>query len=106
MRRGQPAFIGPPPRNHRYEVLSVSMVHIAPFHGVFYSQKKVRDLAKAIAPPYDVITKEEQEKLYKRSPYNFVRLDLSQEPDSYPAAAHLLNEWHATGVFERDATPS
>jgi len=82
------------------------MIRIAPFRGVFYNQKKFRDLSKVIAPPYDVISKEEQEKLYKKSPYNFIRLDLSQEPDSYPAVAQLLNEWLATGIFERDATPA
>ena len=66
------------------------MVRIAPFRGVFYNQKKIKDLAKVIAPPYDVIAKEEQEKLYKKSPYNFVRLDLSSEPDSYNTVAQLL----------------
>src|SRR5688572_24431287 len=80
------------------------MIRITPFRGVFYNQKKFRDLSKVIAPPYDVISKEEQEKLYKKSPHNFIRLDLSQEPDSYPAVAQLLSEWLATGVFERDAT--
>jgi uncharacterized protein (DUF1015 family) len=82
------------------------MIRITPFRGVFYNQKKFRDLSKVIAPPYDVISKEEQEKLYKKSPHNFIRLDLSQEPDSYPAAAQLLSEWLATGIFERDATPA
>ena len=82
------------------------MVHIAPFQGVFYSQKKVRDLAKVIAPPYDVITKDEQEKLYKRSPYNFVRLDFSLEPDVYSAVAQLLDAWINEGVFERDEAPA
>jgi uncharacterized protein (DUF1015 family) len=82
------------------------MIRITPFRGVFYNQKKFRDLSKVIAPPYDVISKEEQEKLYKKSPHNFIRLDLSQEPDSYPVVAQLLSEWLATGVFERDATPA
>jgi uncharacterized protein (DUF1015 family) len=82
------------------------MIRIAPFRGIFYNQKKIRDLSKVIAPPYDVISKEEQEKLYKKSPHNFIRLDLSQEPDSHPAAARLFNEWLATGVFERDPIPS
>lgn len=82
------------------------MIRIAPFRGIFYNQKKIRDLSKVIAPPYDVISKEEQEKLYKKSPHNFIRLDLSQELDSYPAAAQLFNEWLATGIFERDPTPS
>src|SRR5438552_9777179 len=80
------------------------MVRIAPFRGVFYNPKKIRDLAKVMAPPYDVISKEEQEKLYKRSPYNFVRLDLSQEPDSYNAVAQTLNEWQTQGILERDGT--
>jgi uncharacterized protein (DUF1015 family) len=82
------------------------MIRIAPFRGVFYNQKKIRELSKVIAPPYDVVSKEEQDKLYKKSPHNFIRLDLSQEPDSYPAAARLFNEWLATAVFERDPTPS
>jgi uncharacterized protein (DUF1015 family) len=82
------------------------MIRIAPFRGLFYNQKKVRDLSKVVAPPYDVISREEQERLYKKSPYNFIRLDLSQEPDSYPAVAQLLSEWLATGIFERDETPA
>jgi uncharacterized protein (DUF1015 family) len=80
------------------------MVSIAPLRGLFYNQRKVRDLAKVIAPPYDVISKDEQEKLHKRSPYNFVRLDLSQEPDVYSAVPQLLEAWLAEGVLERDAT--
>ena len=82
------------------------MVRIAPFRGVVYSQKKIRDLAKVIAPPYDVISKSEQERLYKKSPYNFVRLDLSQEADSYDAVAQTLNDWLAQGIFERDQQPA
>jgi uncharacterized protein (DUF1015 family) len=82
------------------------MVRIAPFRGVVYSQKKIRDLAKVIAPPYDVISKSEQERLYKKSPYNFVRLDLNQEADSYDAVAQTLNDWLAQGIFECDQQPA
>src|SRR5205807_8182610 len=82
------------------------MVRIAPFRGVFYNPKKIRDLSKVIAPPYDVISKEEQEKLYRRSPHNFVRLDLSQEPDSYDAVAQLFADWHADRNVERDEKPA
>ena len=78
------------------------MVRIAPFRGVFYNPKKIRDLSKVIAPPYDVISKEEQEKLYRKSPYNFVRLDLNQEPDSYEAVAEMFRAWQADSVFQRD----
>lgn len=82
------------------------MVRIAPFRGLFYNPGKIRDLSKVIAPPYDVISKEEQERLYRKSPYNFVRLDLNQEPDSYSAVAQLFQEWQAEGIFERDAVPA
>jgi uncharacterized protein (DUF1015 family) len=82
------------------------MVRIAPFRGVVYNRKKIRDLAKVIAPPYDIISKTEQERLYKKSPYNFVRLDLSQEADSYDAVAQALNDWLAQGIFERDQQPA
>ena len=49
---------------------------------------------------------EEQEKLYHKSPYNFVRLDLSQKPDSYDAVAVLLQSWQSEGILERDETPA
>ncbi len=82
------------------------MICLAPLRGLLYSPKKIRDLAKVIAPPYDVISKTEQERLYKKSPYNFVRLDLSQEPESYDAVAQTLHEWQAQGIFERDEQPA
>jgi uncharacterized protein (DUF1015 family) len=82
------------------------MLRIAPFRGVFYNPKKFRDLSKVIAPPYDVISKDEQEKLYKKSPYNFVRLDLSQEPDSYSVVAQMFSEWQDQGILERDQSPA
>ena len=82
------------------------MIRIAPFRGVFYNQKKIRDLGRVLAPPYDVISPEEQEKLYRKSPYNFVRLDFSQEPDPYAAVAQLFTNWQAEGIFERDEKPA
>ena len=82
------------------------MAHIAPFRGVFYNQKKIRDLAKVVAPPYDVVSPEEQERLYKKSPYNFIRLDLNQEPDSYQSVAQMLTEWQTQGILVRDETPA
>ena len=82
------------------------MIRIAPFRALGYSQKKIKDISKVIAPPYDVISKDEQDKLYKKSAYNFVRLDLNQETDSYNAVAQLLHEWQDLGVLERDERPA
>ena len=82
------------------------MVHIAPFRGILYNQKKIRDLSKVIAPPYDVITPEEQDRLYRKSPYNVVRLILSQEPEPYESVARLFEGWRAEEIFVRDDKPA
>jgi uncharacterized protein (DUF1015 family) len=82
------------------------MAHIAPFRGILYNQKKIADPSKVIAPPYDVITPEEQEKLYSRSPYNIVRLILSREPEPYESVARLFDEWQKEGVLTRDEKPA
>jgi uncharacterized protein (DUF1015 family) len=82
------------------------MAHIAPFRGILYNPKKISDSSKVIAPPYDVISPEEQEKLYKRSPYNVVRLILNQEPQPYETVARLFAEWQNDSVLVRDETPA
>ncbi len=82
------------------------MACIAPFRGILYNPKKVRDISKVIAPPYDVITPEEQERLYRKSPYNVVRLILNQEPNPYESVARLFDSWQAEGIFVRDEMPA
>ena len=57
------------------------MVKVLPLKGIVYNQEKV-NIADVIAPPYDVISSDEQEKLYQASPYNIVRLILAKiNPD-------------------------
>jgi uncharacterized protein (DUF1015 family) len=82
------------------------MAKIAPFRGILYNRKKITDLSKVIAPPYDVISPEEQEKLHRRSPYNIVRLILSREPDPYESVARLFDEWQKEEVLVRDEKPA
>ena len=82
------------------------MAHIVPFRGILYNPNKAKDLSKVIAPPYDVITPEEQERLYRKSPYNIVRLILNQEPDPYASAARLFEAWQGEGVLARDNAPA
>src|ERR1041384_2969262 len=82
------------------------MAEIAPFRGLLYNAKKIGELSRVVAPPYDVISREEQEKLYKRSPYNVVRLILNQEPEPYEHVARLFDEWQREGILVRDEKPS
>jgi len=57
------------------------MVKVASLKGIIYNLEKV-NISDVIAPPYDVISSEEQENLYNKSPYNIVRLILGKiNPD-------------------------
>lgn len=82
------------------------MVRIAPFRGILYNQNKVRNLSRVVAPPYDVISPEQQQKLYQKSPYNIVHLDLNPQKDPYEAVAQLFNSWQSEGILVRDETPA
>ncbi|MBA3043521.1 DUF1015 domain-containing protein, partial [archaeon] len=83
------------------------MVEIAPFKGITYNKEKV-DINRVVAPPYDIISKEEQEELYKKSEYNVVRLVLgkeysadSEENNRYARAAGFFREWMDKGIFRK-----
>lgn len=82
------------------------MVRIAPFRGILYNSNKVRDPSKVVAPPYDVISPEEQERLLRKSPHNVVRLILNQEPNPYDEAARLFEQWQSDGVLVRAEQPA
>ncbi len=82
------------------------MVRIAPFRGLLYNPKRISDISKVVAPPYDVINPEEQERLHRRSPYNIVRLILNQEANSYEQASALFNRWQKEGVLAREEHPA
>jgi uncharacterized protein (DUF1015 family) len=83
------------------------MVDIAPFRGILFDPRRV-DLAKVLAPPYDVIDPDEQVKLAAGDPHNVVRLILPQVDatawagDRYTAAANTLDAWLRSGVLRRD----
>lgn len=74
---------------------------IRPFHGIRYNQTKV-NINTVVAPPYDVISPEQQNAYYDRDPFNIVRLILGREEDRYSAAAKIFAEWQSSGVLMRD----
>ena len=78
------------------------MPELAPFQGLRYAAASVPDLSAVLCPPYDVISAAERLALVERDPHNAVRLEL---PDSYDAAAALLDEWQREGVVLRDDRP-
>ena len=79
---------------------------IEPLRGLLYDQPTVHDLARVLAPPYDVISEAQQRDLYERSPYNVVRLELGREADRYATAQATLREWVDRGILRRAERPS
>jgi len=88
------------------------MAKIVPFRGILYNVSKV-SIEDVLAPPYDIITPEYREELYKKSPHNIVRIDLGKEEpgdseinNKYTRARRYLNEWINEGVLIRSEIPS
>jgi uncharacterized protein (DUF1015 family) len=89
------------------------MAEIAPFRGLRYNQEKVPDLAQVVIPPYDVISREEQQAFHEKSPYNFIRLELglptpedSSENNPHTRAAAWMRQWEHQGILVRNPKPS
>jgi len=84
------------------------MLEIEAFNGILYNKEKISDISKVIAPPYDVISPDTQEKLYKLSPYNVVRLILTkgEAPQKYEKAAKIYKEWRNKNILRSDDLPA
>jgi uncharacterized protein (DUF1015 family) len=67
-------------------------------------------LKDLVCPPYDVITPEEQQRLYERHPYNAVRIELpfstsGTQTERYEKAANQFRRWLERGVLVVDDAP-
>lgn len=73
---------------------------IKPFRALIYNKKKVKDLSRVVAPPYDVIPPAMQSHLYKKDKNNIVRLILGKikktddmSDNRYTRAKSFLDSW-------------
>jgi uncharacterized protein (DUF1015 family) len=89
------------------------MADIRGFRGFRYDLGRVGSLSDVVAPPYDVISPELQQKLHDKSAFNAIRLELSKdEPgdtdanNKYTRAANTLREWIMSGVLRQDTARS
>ena len=89
------------------------MAIVAPFRGLTYNLEKNRDLSRLMAPPYDVITGEEQTALHRADPHNVVRLILGEKKigdsdwdNRYTRAANYFKRWQSNGALIRAKEPS
>lgn len=84
------------------------MAKIIPFKGLRYNLDIVGDISSVVTPPYDIISKEEQEAFYNLNPYNSIRLELPKdylgdyEGDKYTRARETLDTWLNQGVLQEE----
>jgi uncharacterized protein (DUF1015 family) len=86
------------------------MPRFTPFTGLRYDPTRV-ELAKVVAPPYDVVGQDERATLAARHSANAIHVELPEpEPrtgaDRYQAAADRLRRWTSDGLLIRDPIPA
>jgi uncharacterized protein (DUF1015 family) len=88
------------------------MAKIAPFRGIIYNQGKAGAIDTLVCPPYDIISPAEQQELYRKSPYNVIRLEYGltspadgDEENRYTRAAAVLEDWSRSAVLQESREP-
>jgi len=88
------------------------MAEVVPFKGVRYNPKLISEMATVVAPPYDVISPEEQEALYQRDPYNVIRLEFGKhqpgdcaDNNVHTRAGRYFREWMDQDILGSDPKP-
>src|SRR5262245_35886609 len=83
------------------------MARIAPFRALRFAVGAAGELARRLAPPYDVISPERRRALAAEA-RNIVHLDLPEGPPErvYEEAAARLEAWRRDGTLALDAAPA
>lgn len=89
------------------------MAKIYPFKGILYNQKEISNLTAVVAPPYDVISPQAQDRYYQNSDYNIIHLILgkiypgdTESNNRYTRARDTLDKWLKAGILKRDEKPA
>ncbi|MFH1848829.1 MAG: DUF1015 domain-containing protein [archaeon] len=80
------------------------MVFIEGFRGLVYNTRKV-DISDVSAPPYDIISAQEQDALYRQSQFNIIRVILGKGDDRYAEARRSITDWCNEGVLAESRQP-
>ena len=91
----------------------IDMAKVIPFKGLRYNPEKFRDLDAVTAPPYDIITPEQQQELYNKDEHNIIRLDYGMDFESddetnnkYTRSAAFLKKWIEEQILVYEDAPA
>ena len=90
---------------------STKHLDFQPFKAWRYDPARVK-ISEVLAPPYDVISPEKQQKLYESSPFNSIRLILNRKDpadtdkdNAYTRARDTFQEWQRKGILIQEQEP-
>jgi uncharacterized protein (DUF1015 family) len=85
-------------------------MEIKAFKAFRFNTTVVGDAGGCIAPPYDIISPDQQQRLYEKNEYNIVRVikgktspSDSDADNQYTRAADFLNSWIEKQALKQDA---
>jgi uncharacterized protein (DUF1015 family) len=88
------------------------MADIHPFRAFRYDHRQVSP-GQVVTQPYDKITPVLQDRYYRASPHNLVRIILGRREENddaannvYSRAAEYFREWRQQGILRQDSQPS
>jgi uncharacterized protein (DUF1015 family) len=86
---------------------------VRPFRAVRYARAAGSDVSALTAPPYDVVTPDQRERLLAGDAHNVVALELPDGPldpaapgSRYETGAATWCDWRASGVLAQDVAPA
>jgi len=82
------------------------MPHVKPFAGLLYARTRPDAMARVLAPPFDMISGEQQRALVAADEHNIAWLTVADDGPGYPGVAERLARWRAEGVLQADAQPA
>ena len=89
------------------------MAEIRSFRALYYNPERTRQLGEVVTQPYDKISSAMQERYYRLSPYNLVRIIKGREhpgdtpqDNAYARAAQRLQDWNQRHILSSDSEPA
>ena len=82
------------------------MPQVRPFRGLLYSDARPESMARVLAPPFDMISGEQQRALLAADEHNIAWLTVADDGPGYPNVAERLGRWRASGVLAADPRPA
>ena len=91
----------------------MKMAKVVPFKGYRYNTDVFKNLNDVTAPPYDIISKEEQQELYNKNEQNIIRVDFGMDFDTdtednnrYTRSGEYLKKWIDEQTLKQDDEPA